>query len=192
MLNNLEIDSKTQKQILLITKAEELMTNARKAFQEMSKRNQSEDFTIEITSILSNCERASQIVDSIPHKDILPERLHLTQSTKNSITSQTVFYRKWISDYMETPQIFPKNNQVTDKAEIDSYKKLLAKLSFSERNLVSEYEKHKNSDLFSDVLGIYRKLLFRVIDFFEGYIAHQHDEETKSSFQRGTPFSQII
>ena len=186
MLNKSESDLNTEKQIQLLTKAEELMTEARKVFQEISKESKQKDYTSEITLILSNCERASQIVDNISLKEVIPERLHMTQSTKNSITSQTVFYRKWISDYMILDSNnFDKKETISEKSEIESFKLIMAKLSYAERNLVSSFEKQKKSNHFSEVLEIYRIILFRIIDFFEGYIANQHEEESKSKFQKG-------
>jgi hypothetical protein len=187
MLNSKEsrIESSTQKQIIILTRAEELMTSARQIFQNISQQPKSKDFTKEIGTILNQCERAAQIVDQISPKEIVPERLHMTQSVKNSITSQTIFYMKWIADYMEGDQITDSPQDDSDNEE--SFKYMLATLCQSERELVSSYENHKKSEGLKIVLGIYRKLLFSLIDFFEGYIANQFEMKRKELPKKGKP-----
>lgn len=181
--------SKTQKQILLMTLAEELMTEARNIFQKINKQSPVEDFSEEISLMLNNCERAYQIIDQIPEKEVLPERLHMTQSVRNSITSQTIFYRNWIAEYLDS-QSKPKEPKNTPKSpEKESFKQLLAQLCLKERKLVSFYEQQKKSGMFQEVLDLYRKLLFSLIDFAEAYMASKFDQGQVSKFQKRRQFN---
>ena len=177
------VDSNTQKQVKLLARAEELMAAARQSFQRISQRPKHDDFTQEINRILAQCERAAQIVDRIPPREVQPERLHMTQSVKNSITSQTVFYQKWIADYMDAHDRARPPSR-SDPPRV-SFKLLLARLCQSERNLASAYEQHKRSEGFGGVLETYRRLLFALIDFFEGHIASRHDWESRHAPGQG-------
>ena len=180
MLPSENKNKETLKQSEIFSESEQLMAEARQSFQELSKTKDHDKMVEIYTVIMNSCERASQLINSVDIKEVIPERYHMTQSLKNSINSQSLFYMKWIEDKLEENDLEFEgeiNYMKSKKDKEISVKDLLAELCLSERILVTNFEKNKNTENFQKVLTCYRKLLFTLIDFFEAHLANLQENQ---------------